>query len=49
MACECLQAYCGLLQAALDHSLPIKRREAGLQTLVLWGRLLAKNGKVCVV
>lgn len=34
-------------QAALDHSLPIKRREAGLQTLVLWGRLLTRNGKVC--
>ena len=33
-------------QAALDHSLPIKRREAGLQTLVLWGRLQARNGKV---
>lgn len=31
--------------AALDHSLPIKRREAGLQTLVLWGRLLTRNGK----
>lgn len=37
----------GVVQAALDHSLPIKRREAGLQTLVLWGRLLARNGKVC--
>lgn len=40
-----LSAFC-LLQAALDHSLPIKRREAGLQTLVLWGRLLARNGRV---
>lgn len=40
-----LSAVC-LLQAALDHSLPIKRREAGLQTLVLWGRLLARNGRV---
>jgi radial spoke head protein 9 len=38
-------AWC-LLQAAVDHSLPIKRREAGLQTLVLWGRLLARNGRV---
>lgn len=34
-------------QAALDHSLPIKRREAGLCTLVLWGRLLTRSGKVC--
>jgi hypothetical protein len=34
------------MQAALDHSLPIKRREAGLHTLVLWGRLLARNGRV---
>lgn len=40
-----LSAVC-FLQAALDHSLPIKRREAGLQTLVLWGRLLARNGRV---
>ncbi|KAJ9528246.1 hypothetical protein QJQ45_014228 [Haematococcus lacustris] len=31
--------------AALDHSLPIKRTEAGLKTLVLWGRLTAVNGK----
>ncbi|GLC40331.1 Radial spoke head protein 9 [Pleodorina starrii] len=32
-------------QAALDHSLPIKRIEAGLKTLVLWGRITALNGK----
>lgn len=36
-------------QAALDLSLPIKRSEAGLKSLVLWGRLLARNGKVCVL
>lgn len=33
-------------QAALDHSLPIKRNEAGLKSLVLWGRLVTLNGKV---
>lgn len=32
-------------QAALDHSLVIKRVEAGLKTLVLWGKILARNGK----
>lgn len=32
-------------QAALDHSLLIKRTEAGLKTLVLWGRILTLNGK----
>mmetsp|Transcript_90 Transcript_90/g.138 ORF Transcript_90/g.138 Transcript_90/m.138 type:complete len:272 (-) Transcript_90:413-1228(-) len=32
-------------QAALDHSLPIKRIEAGLKTVVLWGKILATNGK----
>lgn len=31
--------------AAIDHSIPIKRSEAGLKSLVLWGRLLARNGK----
>lgn len=35
-----------LLQAALDHSLPIKRVEAGMKTLVLWGKILATNGRV---
>jgi hypothetical protein len=30
----------------MDHSIPIKRSEAGLKSLVLWGRLLARNGKV---
>jgi radial spoke head protein 9 len=34
------------LQAAMDHSIPIKRSEAGLKSMVLWGRLLARNGKV---
>jgi hypothetical protein len=33
-------------QAALDHSLLIKRTEAGLKTLALWGRIIALNGKV---
>lgn len=38
---------CGIHgQVAVDHSLPIKRSEAGLKTLVLWGRLTARNGKV---
>mmetsp|Transcript_3866 Transcript_3866/g.8287 ORF Transcript_3866/g.8287 Transcript_3866/m.8287 type:complete len:276 (+) Transcript_3866:155-982(+) len=32
-------------QAALDYSLPIKRAEAGLKTLVLWGKVLTLNGK----
>jgi hypothetical protein len=34
------------VQAALDYSIPIKRIEAGLKTLVLWGRLTTLNGKV---
>ncbi len=33
-------------QAALDHSLPIKRTEAGLKSLTLSGKILATNGKV---
>lgn len=33
-------------QAALDNSLPIKRIEAGLKTLALWGRIMTQNGKV---
>lgn len=32
-------------QAALDHSLPIKRAEAGLKVLVLWGKITTLNGK----
>lgn len=32
-------------QAALDHSIPIKRVEAGLKSLVLWGRITTQNGK----
>ncbi|KAG2440765.1 hypothetical protein HXX76_003621 [Chlamydomonas incerta] len=32
-------------QAALDHSIPIKRIEAGLRSLTLWGRLTTLNGK----
>uniref|UniRef100_A0A7S0V3D7 Radial spoke head protein 9 homolog n=1 Tax=Polytomella parva TaxID=51329 RepID=A0A7S0V3D7_9CHLO len=32
-------------QAALEYSLPIKRIEAGLRTLVLWGKILCLNGK----
>lgn len=30
----------------MDFSLPIKRVEAGLRTLVLWGKITALNGKV---
>ena len=37
------------LQAALDHSLPIKRTEAGLKTLTLWGKLVTLNGRVSVM
>ena len=36
------------LQASLDCSLPIKRIEAGLKSLVLWGRITTQNGKVRV-
>ncbi|KAG2496768.1 hypothetical protein HYH03_005176 [Edaphochlamys debaryana] len=32
-------------QAALDHSIPIKRIEAGLKSLILWGRITTLNGK----
>lgn len=32
-------------QAALDHSIPIKRVEAGLKSLVLWGKITTQNGK----
>ncbi|GAX85017.1 hypothetical protein CEUSTIGMA_g12438.t1 [Chlamydomonas eustigma] len=32
-------------QAALDHSLPIKRTEAGLKSLTLWGKITTQNGK----
>lgn len=32
-------------QAALDHSIVIKRVEAGLKTLVLWGKITTRNGK----
>jgi radial spoke head protein 9 len=32
-------------QAALDHSLPIKRIEAGLKSLILWGKITTLNGK----
>lgn len=39
--------WAGGVQAALDHSLPIKKVEAGLRTLVLWGRITVLNGKVC--
>lgn len=31
--------------AALDHSLPIKRAEAGLKTLTLWGKITTLNGR----
>lgn len=31
--------------AALDHSIPIKRMEAGVQHLTLWGKVTARNGK----
>lgn len=33
-------------QAATDHSLAIKRVEAGLRSLVFWGRITTLNGKV---
>ncbi len=36
------------MQAALDHSIPIKRTEAGLKSLLLWGRIRATNGRVRV-
>jgi len=32
-------------QGALDHSLPIKRAEAGLKNLTLWGKVVTLNGK----
>mmetsp|Transcript_76183 Transcript_76183/g.154405 ORF Transcript_76183/g.154405 Transcript_76183/m.154405 type:complete len:277 (+) Transcript_76183:132-962(+) len=32
-------------QAALDHSVTIKRVEAGLKSLVLWGKVTTLNGK----
>ncbi|KAG1679524.1 hypothetical protein FOA52_011125 [Chlamydomonas sp. UWO 241] len=32
-------------QAALDHSVTIKRVEAGLKSLVLWGKITTLNGK----
>lgn len=35
-----------LLQAALDHSVTIKRVEAGLSSLVFWGKVTTINGKV---
>ena len=35
-----------VFQAALDHSLALKRVEAGVKTLVLWGKIIALNGKV---
>ena len=50
--CPCRGTECGLgpptmrMQAALDHSLPIKKVEAGLKTLSLWGRITTLNGKV---
>ena len=34
-------------QAALELSLPLKQHEAGLKHLSLWGKILARNGKVC--
>jgi hypothetical protein len=33
------------LQAALPHSLAIKRAEAGLPHLTVWGRINTRNGK----
>jgi hypothetical protein len=33
-------------QAALDSSVAIKRVEAGLKSLTLWGRITTLNGKV---
>jgi radial spoke head protein 9 len=38
--------FLGLLQVALDSSLPVKRAESGLRVLNVWGRLLCVNGKV---
>lgn len=32
-------------EAALDHSLPIKRVEAGLKSLTLWGKIVSQNGR----
>lgn len=31
--------------AAMDHSLPIKRAEAALKTLTLWGKFTTQNGR----
>lgn len=39
-------AYAVPSQAALGHSLPIKRSETGLASVTLWGRVTALNGKV---
>lgn len=33
------------MQAATEHSLPLKRVEAGLRSLVLWGSLKTRNGR----
>lgn len=35
-----------LPQAALDHSLPLKRATAGLRSLTLWGRITTRSGRV---
>lgn len=32
-------------EAAIDHSLPIKRVEAGLKSLSLWGKIVTQNGR----
>ncbi|KAI8462338.1 MAG: radial spoke protein 9 [Monoraphidium minutum] len=37
LSCEAL--------AALDHSLPIKRAEAGVRSLTVWGRITTRSGK----
>ena len=40
---------CGHLQAALELSLPLKQREAGLRYLSFWGKILTQNGKASMV
>ena len=39
----------GHLQAALELSLPLKQREAGLRYLSFWGKILTQNGKASMV
>ncbi len=40
---------CAHAQAALDHSIPIKRAETALRTLTLWGKIITTNGRVSLI